>query len=255
MTVISVANNKGGVGKTTTTLNVGAALANLDRRVLLVDLDPQASLTIYMGHDPSNLELNTYHLMTRRASPSEMLQTGKRIFLDLLPASIDLASAEIEISSAFSREYILKEQLDRVREFYDIVLIDNMPSLGIFTVNSLMASDFVLVPIEPTYLAYKGLEMINNTITAVRKYNTKLEMLGTVITMVDERTRHSRDIIQKIRDNYPVFEPPIRRSVKFADASLSGESISDFAGDNFEGAQAYAQIAKQLIERIEHKND
>ena len=251
MTVISVANNKGGVGKTTTTLNVGAALADLNRRVLLVDLDPQASLTIYMGYDPASFDRNTYHLMTRRAAPAEMMCTGQHTFLDLLPASIDLASAEIEISSAFSREYILKEQLEKVSEFYDVVLIDNMPSLGIFTVNSLMASDFVLIPVEPTYLAYKGLEMISNTIAAVRRYNTKLEMLGTVITMVDERTRHSRDIMQKIRENYPVFEPPIRRSVKFADSSLHGASIADFAGDSFEGTQAYAQIARQIIARIE----
>lgn len=252
MTVISVANNKGGVGKTTTTLNVGAALADLDCRVLLVDLDPQASLTIYMGYDPSSFDRNTYHLMTRRAAPSEILCTGRHTFLDLLPASIDLASAEIEISSAFSREYILKEQLDKVREFYDIILIDNMPSLGIFTVNSLMASDFVLVPVEPTYLAYKGLEMISNTIAEVRRYNTRLEMLGTVITMVDERTRHTRDIMQKIRENYPVFDPPIRRSVKFADASLNGASIADYAGDSFEGTQAYAQIARQIMDRIAH---
>lgn len=251
MTVISVANNKGGVGKTTTALNVGAALADLHRRVLLVDLDPQASLTIYMGYDPASFAMNTYHLMTRRASPSEILCTGKHTFLDLLPASIDLASAEIEISAAFSREYILKEQLEKVKDFYDVVLIDNMPSLGVFTVNSLMASDFVLVPIEPTYLAYKGLEMISNTIEAVRRYNTNLEMLGTVITMVDERTRHSREIMQKIRDNYTVFDPPIRRSVKFADASLNGTSIADYAGDAFEGSRAYAQIAQQIVDRID----
>ena len=253
MTVISVANNKGGVGKTTTTLSVGAALADLHCRILLVVLDPQASPTIYMGYDPASFTRNTYHLMTRRATPAEILCTGRHTFLDLLPASIDLASAEIEISAAFSREFILKEQLEKVSDFYDVVLVDNMPSLGVFTVNSLMASDFVLVPVEPTYLAYKGLEMISNTIAEVRRYNTKLEMLGTVITMVDERTRHSRDIMQQIRENYPVFEPPIRRSVKFADASLNGASIADYAGNSFEGTQAYAQIARQIIERIEKK--
>ena len=137
-----------------------------------------------------------------------------------------------------------------MQEFYDFVLIDNMPSLGIFTVNSLMAADYVLVPVEPTFLAYKGLEMISGTIREVRRYNQNLEMLGTVITMVDERTRHSREIMQKIRDNYPVFEPPIRRSVKFADASQRGASIADYAGNAFEGAQAYAQIARQIIERV-----
>ncbi len=250
MIVISVANNKGGVGKTTTTLNVGAALADLDQRVLLVDLDPQASLTIYMGYDPADFGRSTYHLMTRRASPSEILCTGRHIFLDLLPSSIELASAEIEISAAFSRETILREQLEKVSDFYDFVLIDNMPSLGIFTVNSLMAADYVLVPVEPTYLAYKGLEMISGTIREVRRYNQRLEMLGTVITMVDERTRHSREIIQQIRANYPVFDPPVRRSVKFADASQRGASIADYAGDAFEGTRAYAQIARQILEKV-----
>ncbi|MBE6935902.1 MAG: ParA family protein [Ruminococcaceae bacterium] len=251
MTVISVANNKGGVGKTTTTLNIGAALADLNRRVLLVDLDPQASLTIYMGYDPASFERNTYHLMTRRASPSDIVCSGKNTYLDLLPASIELASAEIEISAAFSREMILKEQLEKVSDFYDVVLIDNMPSLGVFTVNSLMASDYVLVPVEPTYLAYKGLEMISSTISAVSRYNPRLSMLGTVITMVDDRTRHSREIMQKIRESYPVFEPPIRRSVKFADASLNGASIADYAGDQFEGSQGYAQIARQIVALID----
>ena len=128
-----------------------------------------------------------------------------------------------------------------------------MPSLGIFTVNSLMASDYVLVPVEPTYLAYKGLEMISGTISEVRRYNPGLQMLGTIITMVDERTRHSRDIMQRIRDNYPVFEPPIRRSVKFADASLRGASIADYAGEGFEGTRAYTRIAEQIIDRVKTK--
>ena len=250
MTVIAVANNKGGVGKTTTTLNIGAALSRMHLRVLLVDFDPQASLTIYMGYDPTALSHNVYHVLTKRASALEALCTGRQTFLDLLPASIELASAELEISGMMGREYILRDQLDTLKDFYDVVLIDNMPSLGILTVNSLMAADYVIVPVEPTYLAYKGLEMINTTIGEVRRYNPKLELLGTILTMVDERTRHTKEIIRLIHNSFPVLEPMIRRSVKFADSTARCMSISDYAGDDFAGTTAYEQIAKQIYDRL-----
>jgi len=250
MIVISVANNKGGVGKTTTTLNTGAALAARELRVLLVDLDPQASLTIYLGFDPTDFEHNTYHIMTRRADTLPTIVRTEIPYLDLLPASIDLAGAELEITHMMGREYILSEQLATVADLYDVVLIDNMPSLGVLTVNSLMASDFVLVPIEPTYLAYKGLEMINTTIGEVQRYNPRLKLLGTVITMVDERTKHAKDIMAKIRDNYPVLGPPIRRSIRFADAAMAGQDISAFAGEQFEGSVAFDAIARDIVARF-----
>ncbi len=254
MVVISVANNKGGVGKTTTTLNLGAALANLNKRVLLVDLDPQSSLTIYLGYDPVGVSKNTYHLMTRKASPREVILSTSTTFLDIMPASIELAAAELEVTSLFSREYILKEQLELLDGMYDYVLIDNMPSLGILTVNSLMASDYVIVPIEPNYLAFKGLEMISSTIDEVRRYNSKLSLLGTVVTMVDERTKHSKDIIEKIRSGFPMLEPTIRRSIKFADAAAMGVPIDAYAGENFDGAKVYAQIARTIDEKIYPEN-
>ena len=250
MIVISVANNKGGVGKTTTTLNLGAALANMNKRVLLVDLDPQSSLTVYLGYDPVGIGHNTYHLMTRKISPREAILSTSVTFMDILPASIELAAAELEVTSLFSREFILKEQLEKISDMYDYVLIDNMPSLGILTVNSLMASDYVIVPIEPNYLAYKGLEMISSTINEVKRYNQKLDLLGTVITMVDERTKHSKDIIEKIRATFPVLGPTIRRSIKFADAAAMGVPIDVYAGDSFDGTRVYAAIAEEIEARI-----
>ena len=249
MTVISVANNKGGVGKTTTTLNLGAALSMRGYRVLAVDLDPQASLTLYLGLDPGELETTSYHVLTKKCPALGAVMMTRVAALDLIPASIDLAAAEMEISGMMGREYLLRRQLETLEDLYDVVLIDNMPSLGVLTVNSLMASDYVIVPIEPTYLAYKGLQMIDTTIGEVKSYRPELSMLGVVITMVDERTKHAREIIGKIRENYRILGTPIRRSVKFADAEAGNQPISEFAGEQFEGARAYAEIADE-IERL-----
>ncbi|MGI6335741.1 MAG: ParA family protein [Eubacteriales bacterium] len=250
MTVISVANNKGGVGKTTTTLNLGTALSLMGLRVLLVDLDPQASLSLYLGFDPGSLEITSYSVLTQKIPAIKAIMMTNVAAVDLIPASIDLAAAEMEISGRMGREYLLRDQLETLDGLYDVVLIDNMPSLGVLTVNSLMASDFVVVPIEPTHLAYKGLQMIDTTIHEVKRYHKELEMLGCVITMVDERTKHAREIIAKIRENYPVLEPPIRRSVKFADAAAGNLPIMDYAGTEFEGSKAYTEIAQRIFERL-----
>lgn len=250
MVIISVANNKGGVGKTTTTLHIGAALAERKLRVLLVDMDPQSSLTLYLGYDPTALEYTSYHVMTRRVKAQQAVIMTKYPFLDLLPASIELAAAELEISGMMGREFLLRDQLSALSDLYDVVLIDNMPSLGILTVNSLMASDWVIVPIEPSYLAYKGLEMISTTIREVQRYQPGLKLLGAVITMVDERTRHGKEIIARIRENYPVLEPPIRRSVKFADAAMTGDIVSEAAGDRFEGTRGYRKVAEAVCDAL-----
>jgi len=249
MITISIANNKGGVGKTTTTVSLGAALASLGKHVLLVDFDPQSSLTLYLGLDPNSLEQNVYHVFTKKSHIIDAIQPTHIRNLKILPASIELASAELEIAAAFGREFLLREQLKTLRDTFDFVIIDNMPSLGILTVNSLMASDYVIVPIEPTFLAYKGLEMISQTIQEISNYNQHLKLMGTIITMVDERTKHSKEVIANIRENYPVLEPLIKRSVKFADAAANGQAISKYAGEQFEGSQAYLSIAKSIIEK------
>ena len=240
MTVISVANNKGGVGKTTTTLNLGAALSMRGYRVLAVDLDPQASLTLYLGLDPGELETTSYHVLTKKCPALGA------VMMTRVAAS---GRHDSTASNQMGREYLLRRQLETLEDLYDVVLIDNMPSLGVLTVNSLMASDYVIVPIEPTYLAYKGLQMIDTTIGEVQSYRPELSMLGVVITMVDERTKHAREIIGKIRENYRILGTPIRRSVKFADAAAGNQPISEFAGEQFEGARAYAEIADE-IERL-----
>jgi len=249
MKIITVANNKGGVGKTTTTMNLAAELGKLGRSVLLVDLDPQASLTIYLRFDPTSFTRNSYHLITRKCSAKEVVVQTDLEGVDLIPASIDLSAAEIEITSLMNREYILKEKLKELTQYYDYALIDNMPSLGIFTINSFMASDYIIVPVEPSFLSYKGLEIISNTIEEVKKYNKDLKFLGTIITMFDARTQHARMIMEKIKDNFPFLEVTIKRSVKFSNSAFAGVPISEFAEENFSGANGYKKLAEE-VDRI-----
>ena len=246
MKVISMANNKGGVGKTTSCFNLGVELSKRGNTVLLVDLDPQASLTIYMKFEPTQFQRNSYHVLTRKCSVKDVIITTDYENIDLVPGSIDLSAAEIEIIALFNREHVLAEQLKEVGEYYDYILIDNMPSLGILTINSFMASDYILVPVEPTFLAYKGLEIISQTIKEIQKYNTKIKFLGTFITMYDPRTQHSRMIVEKIKDNFPFLEVYVKRSVKFSNASVAGMSIDEFTDDKFSGACAYRKLAEEV---------
>ena len=249
MKVISLANNKGGVGKTTSSLNLAAELGRLGKSVLLVDLDPQASLTIYLKFDPSQFDKNVYHLLTRKCETKEVIVRTYLNNVDLIPASIDLSVAEIEIIPFMNREYVLREQLKEVEEFYDYAIIDNMPSLGILTVNSFMASDYVIVPVEPSFLSYKGLEIIDQTLSDIRKYNKKIKFLGTIITMYDSRTKHSRMVVDKIEQNFPFFNVIVKRSVKFSNAAIAGVPIQDFTDEHFPGANAYKKLARE-VERI-----
>jgi chromosome partitioning protein len=249
MKIISIANNKGGVGKTTSTLNLAAELGKRGKSVLLVDLDPQASLTIYLRFNPTSFTKNSYHLITRKCSAKEVVVQTDLEGVDLIPASIDLSAAEIEITSQINREYILKEKLEELTPYYDYTLIDNMPSLGIFTINSFMASDYIIVPVEPSFLSYKGLEIIANTIDEIKKYNPKLKFLGTMVTMYDPRTQHARMIVEKIKDNFPFLDVIIKRSVKFSNSAFMGIPISDYAEDNFSGSNGYKKLAEE-VDRI-----
>ena len=249
MKVISIANNKGGVGKTTSTLNLAAELGRMGRSVLLVDLDPQASLTIYFKFDPTQFEKSAYHLVTRKCSVKEVIVRTDLQNVDLIPASIDLSVAEIEIIPFMNREYVLREKLKDIDAYYDYVIIDNMPSLGILTVNSFMASDYVIVPVEPSFLSYKGLEIINQTLGDIKKYNKKVRFLGTIITMYDPRTKHARMVVDKIEQNFPFLNVIVKRSVKFSNAAIAGTPIRDFTEENFPGANAYQKLARE-VDRI-----
>jgi len=246
MNIISIANNKGGVGKTTSALNLAAQLGKMNKNVLLVDLDPQASLTIYLKFDPAKFEKNAYHLITRKCSAKEVIVKTDLENVDLVPSSIDLSAAEIEITSMINREHILKEKLDEVARYYDYAIIDNMPSLGILTINSFMASDYVIVPVEPSFLSYKGLEIISHTISDIKKYNPRIKFMGTIITMYDPRTQHARMIVDKIQENFPFLHILIKRSIKFANAAIAGVPINDFAEDNFSGSNGYKKLAEEV---------
>lgn len=244
--IISIANNKGGVAKTTTSVNLACALQKMGRRTLLVDMDPQSSLTVYFGLDPLTLQRSTYDVLMGKCSPEEaIVRIGE---VELMPASITLSAGEMELSARIGRETVLRRALAPLRERYDAIVIDNSPSLGVLTVNSMMASDFIVAPTEPSFLALKGLEILFGVIEQVQELYPALEMLGVLITQYDNRTTHHREAAEAIRERYPAFDTVIRRSVRYADACLASLSIMDFAPGSAQ-AQAYMDFAREVVSR------
>ena len=249
-TVISIANNKGGVAKTTTSVNLGCGRRKLGCRTLLVDMDPQSSMTVYFGLDPLTLSRSSYDvLMGKCPARDAILSLGE---VDLLPASITLSAGEMELSSRIGRETVLRRALAPLMDDYDAIVIDNSPSLGVLTVNSLMASNVVVAPSEPSFLALKGLEILFSVIEQVRELYPELTMLGVLITQLDNRTTHHREAAEAIRERYPVFDTVIRRSVKYADACLASMSIMDFAPGSPQ-AEAYMDFSKEVASRARIK--
>ena len=249
-TVISVVNQKGGVGKTTTTINLGAALAELGRRVLVVDLDPQHSLSVGLGVYPAQIESSIYNLLMDESTNVEnfLLKTSVP-GMDLIPGHRDLAAAEMGLINVIAREKRLKQRLEPILDFYDVILIDCLPSLGILTINALTASTGVIVPLECEYFALRGVGLIDETIKSIQKNtNPDLKLIGILATMFDRKTMHSRDVLERLDEVFPnhVFDTLIGRTVRFSESTAKGEPITQYA-NNSAGASAYRRLARELI--------
>jgi chromosome partitioning protein len=247
--VIAVANQKGGVAKTTTVASLGAALADLGRRVLLVDLDPQACLTFSLGVEPEELELSVHDVLLGRISTA-MAVTPTADGPDLLPSTIDLAGCEAMLLSRTGREYVLRSALADVRDDYDVVLLDCAPSLGVLTLNALTAADEVIVPLQCETLSHRGVGQLLDTVQDVQRItNPSLTVLGVLPTLYDGRTTHARQVLADISARYDlrVLEPPIAKSVRFAEAPQAGRSILRTAART-PGAQAYRELARWLAD-------
>jgi len=247
--VLAVANQKGGVAKTTTVASLGAALAELGQRVLLVDLDPQACLTFSLGIDPEDLELSVHHVLTKGLDPSEViLETDDGV--DLMPATIELARAEADLLTRTGREYVIRSAVEDLDD-YDWVILDCPPSLGILTVAALTAASGVLIPLQCETLSHRGVGQLLDTVHDVRKFtNRKLEVWGVLPTLFDGRTNHARAVLENISETYEldVIEPPIPKSIRFAEAPAAGASILRTSRTS-KGAEAYREVAKGLLAR------
>ena len=247
--VLAVANQKGGVAKTTTVASLGAALAELGQRVLLVDLDPQACLTFSLGIDPEDLELSVHHVLTKGLDPSEViLETEDGV--DLMPATIELARAEADLLTRTGREYVIRSAVEDLDD-YDWVLLDCPPSLGVMTVAALTAATGVLIPLQCETLSHRGVGQLLDTVHDVRRFtNRGLEVWGVLPTLYDGRTNHARAVLENISKTYEldVIEPPIPKSIRFAEAPAAGRSILRTSRNN-KGAKAYREVAKVLLAR------
>lgn len=261
-TIMAIVNQKGGTGKTTTCENLGVGLAMEGKKVLLVDTDPQASLTICLGHPVPDQLSPTLSDMMGKILSEQPIAPGEGILhhpegVDLMPANIELSGLEVSLVNAMSRETILKQYLDTVKQNYDFILLDCMPSLGMLTVNALAAADNVLIPVQAAYLPAKGLEQLLQTINKVRRQiNPKLRIEGILLTMVDSRTNYSKDISNLIRENYSgklkVYKTDIPRSVRAEEISAEGTSI--FKHDpKGKVADAYRVLTKEVLNNAEKR--
>ncbi|MEI2775560.1 MAG: AAA family ATPase [Tetrasphaera sp.] len=250
--VIAMCNQKGGVGKTTTTINLGAALAEYGRTVLLVDFDPQGALSVGLGINANELDVTVYNLLIERGHDiNEMIRPTRVSGLDLVPANIDLSAAEVQLVGEVAREQVLARILRPVLDRYDVVLIDCQPSLGLLTVNALTAAHGVIIPLETEYFAMRGVALLVETIEKVTdRLNPRLQVDGILATMYDGRTLHAREVVESVVGHFGdrVFHTVISRTVKFPDATLAAEPITTYASAH-QGAAAYRQLARELIAR------
>jgi chromosome partitioning protein len=249
--IIAVANQKGGVGKTTTTINLAASLGVLEKKVLLIDADPQANASSGLGIDIENVTNGSYQLLEHAISAEEAIVQSSAPNVDIIPAHIDLVAAEIELVDKDGREYMLRDSITHLKEKYDYILIDCAPSLGLITLNALAAADSVIIPIQCEYFALEGLGKLLNTIKSVQKiHNKNLDIEGLLLTMYDSRLRLSNQVVEEVQKHFQgmVFETIIQRNVKLSEAPSYGESIINYDAGS-KGATNYLMLAQEIIQK------
>ncbi len=255
--IIAIANQKGGVGKTTTSINLAASLAVLEYKTLLVDADPQANSTSGIGFDPRTISASVYECLVNDLDPREAIQSTDTPNLELLPAHIDLVGAEIEMINMHEREYKMKKILDQVKQDYDFVIIDCSPSLGLITINALSASDSVIIPVQCEYFALEGLGKLLNTIKIVQnRLNTSLEIEGILLTMYDVRLRLSNQVVEEVKTHFTdlVFDTIIQRNTRLSEAPSFGISVI-MHDASCKGAINYLNLAREILQKNGHLNE
>jgi chromosome partitioning protein len=249
--IIAIANQKGGVGKTTTSVNLAASLGVLEKKVLLIDADPQANASSGLGIDIDTIEIGTYQILEHSNKPEEGIIKCSAPNVDIIPAHIDLVAIEIELVDKENREYMLKQALSEIKEKYDYILIDCAPSLGLLTLNALTCADSVIIPIQCEYFALEGLGKLLNTIKSVQKlHNPDLDIEGLLLTMFDSRLRLSNQVVEEVQKHFSdmVFKTIIQRNVKLSEAPSFGESIINYDASS-KGAANYLHLAQEIIKK------